>query len=92
MIHRPPLPGRLEVKAMVKIMCLMALSVDQQILLEENNPSPYRHESGCGGPFSASIDGPIGLAFFIAESGQDWGVRDIRGSQGEELNSHYCRF
>jgi len=97
MIHKPPLPGRLEVKAMVKIMRLMALSVDQQTLLEENNPSCHRHESGCGGPFSASIDGHIGLAFFITglqstESGQDWGVRDIRGSQGEELNSHYCRF
>ena len=57
MIHKPPLPGRLEVKAMVKIMYLMALSVDQQILLWENNPSPYRHESGYGGPLSASIDG-----------------------------------
>ena len=39
MIHKPPLPGRLEVKAMVKIMRLMALSVDQQTLLEENNPA-----------------------------------------------------
>ena len=57
MIHKPPLPGRLEVKATVKIMYLMALSVDQQILLGENNPSPYRHESGYGGPLSASIDG-----------------------------------
>lgn len=92
MIHKPPFPGRLEVKAMVKIMCLMGLSVDQQILLEENNPSPHRHESVCGGPFSASIDGHIGLAFFITESGQDWGVRDIRGSQGEELKSYYYRF
>ena len=49
MIHKPPFPGRLEVKAMVKIMRLMGLSVDQQILLEENNPSPHRHESVCGG-------------------------------------------
>lgn len=74
-------------------MCLMGLSVDQQILLEENNPSPHRQQKVCGGPFSASIDGHIGLAFYNREwVGQDWGVRDIRGSQGEELKSYYYRF
>lgn len=58
----------------------MALSVDQQTLLEKNNPSPHRPESGCEGSFSASTEGSIGLASSVIGRGQEWGVRDSGGS------------